>query len=159
VQPGLWLPSFGYSEESNLRYALSKCLESKTQPLKAHASSRQHAPRFAVDTRSNIARLAEESMETQPTSPCNARSVNGSENPLHATSQEAATGRDARDERHLNVHEVAELLQVPVSWVYGRMRRRSLERLPGYRLGKYWRFRRDEVLAWVECHCGGSRAT
>ena len=62
--------------------------------------------------------------------------------------------------RHLlDVHEVAELLHVPVSWVYGRMRKRSLERLPGYRLGKYWRFRKDEVLAWVDCHCGRSHAT
>ncbi len=123
------------------------------------ASSRQHAPRFAVDTRSNIAHLAGESLETQPTSPRNARSVNGSENPMHAASQDAATGGEARDERHLlNVHEVAELLQVPVSWVYGRTRKRSLERLPGYRLGKYWRFRKDEVLAWVDSHCGGSHA-
>lgn len=40
----------------------------------------------------------------------------------------------------LTVQQVAELLQVPVSWVYGRMRKRSLERLPAYRLGKYWRF-------------------
>ena len=52
----------------------------------------------------------------------------------------------------LTVHQVAELLQVPVSWVYGRMRKHSLERLPAYRLGKYWRFERDEVLAWVERH-------
>lgn len=52
----------------------------------------------------------------------------------------------------LTVHQVAELLQVPVSWVYGRMRKRSLERLPAYRLGKYWRFDRNEVLAWVERH-------
>ena len=117
------------------------------------------APRFAVDTRSNVARLAEESPETQPTSPHSARAVKASENPLHAASQDAATGRDARDERHLlNVHEVAELLHVPVSWVYGRMRKRSLERLPGYRLGKYWRFRKNEVLAWVECHSVGSHA-
>jgi excisionase family DNA binding protein len=124
------------------------------------ASPRQHAPRFAVETRSNIAPIAEESLETQPTSPHNARSLKGSEKPLHAVSQNEATGKDARDERHLlNVHEVAELLQVPVSWVYGRMRKRSLERLPGYRLGKYWRFRKDEILAWVECHCGGSHAT
>jgi excisionase family DNA binding protein len=124
------------------------------------ASSRQHAPRFAVDTRLNVARLAEEGPETQPTSPLSARSVKASENPLHAASQDAATGRDARDERYLlNVHEVAELLHVPVSWVYGRMRKRSFDRLPGYRLGKYWRFRKDEILAWVECHCGGSHAT
>jgi predicted DNA-binding transcriptional regulator AlpA len=39
----------------------------------------------------------------------------------------------------LTVRQVAELLQVPVSWVYGRMRKRSLEQLPAYRLGKYWR--------------------
>jgi excisionase family DNA binding protein len=52
----------------------------------------------------------------------------------------------------LTVQQVAELLQVPVSWVYGRMRKRSLERLPAYRLGKYWRFDREEVLVWVARH-------
>ena len=52
----------------------------------------------------------------------------------------------------LTVQQVAELLQVPVSWVYGRLRKRSLEKLPGYRLGKYWRFDRAEVLAWVARH-------
>ena len=52
----------------------------------------------------------------------------------------------------LTVHQVAELLQVPASWIYGRMRKRSLERLPAYRLGKYWRFNRNEVLAWVARH-------
>ena len=52
----------------------------------------------------------------------------------------------------LTVQQVAELLQVPVSWVYGRMRKRSLERLPAYRLGKYWRFDKEEVLAWVARH-------
>jgi excisionase family DNA binding protein len=52
----------------------------------------------------------------------------------------------------LTVEQVAELLQVPRSWVYGRMRKRSLERLPAYRLGKYWRFDRSEVLAWVSRH-------
>jgi len=124
------------------------------------ASPRQHTSRLAVDTPVKIAHLAEKNLETQPASPRNARSVKDSEKRLHAASQDEATGRDARDGRHLlDVHEVAELLHVPVSWVYGRMRKRSLERLPGYRLGKYWRFRKDEVLAWVDCHCGGSHAT
>ena len=41
-------------------------------------------------------------------------------------------------------------LKVPVSWVYGHTRKRSIDPLPGYRLGKYWRFREDEVLAWVQ---------
>lgn len=49
----------------------------------------------------------------------------------------------------MTVQQVAELLQVPVSWVYGRLRERSLEKLPGYRLGKYWRFDKEEVLAWL----------
>jgi excisionase family DNA binding protein len=123
------------------------------------ASPRQHALRLAVDTCSSTAHLAEGSLETQPITPRNARSVKGSEKPLHAPSQDEATGGDEKDKRHLlNVHEVAELLHVPVSWVYGRMRKRSLERLPGYRLGKYWRFRKDEILAWVDCHCGGPHA-
>jgi excisionase family DNA binding protein len=52
----------------------------------------------------------------------------------------------------LTVRQVAELLQVPVSWVYGRMRKGALERLPGYKLGKYWRFDREEVVAWVTRH-------
>jgi excisionase family DNA binding protein len=72
----------------------------------------------------------------------------------------AATGEKGRQEhRFLTVHEVAALLQVPVSWVYGRMRKRSRERLPGYRLGKYWRFRENEILAWVESQHGDCHAT
>jgi excisionase family DNA binding protein len=59
----------------------------------------------------------------------------------------------------LTVKEVAELLRVPVSWVYDRTRKRSLDRLPGIRLGKYWRFRQGEVLAWVESQRERSNAT
>jgi excisionase family DNA binding protein len=58
----------------------------------------------------------------------------------------------------LTIQQVAELLHVPVSWVYGRTRRRSIERLPGIRLGKYWRFREEEIHAWVESQRGGHRA-
>jgi excisionase family DNA binding protein len=50
----------------------------------------------------------------------------------------------------LTIKEVAELLRVPVSWVYGRNRRRSIDRIPGFRIGEYWRFQESEVLAWVE---------
>jgi excisionase family DNA binding protein len=97
------------------------------------ASSRQHAPRF------------ESSHE----------SSNGFQNSAALTTVPEA----GREEGHLlNVHEVAKMLQVPVSWVYGRMRKRSMERLPGYRLGKYWRFRQDEVLAWIESQRRDSHA-
>lgn len=70
---------------------------------------------------------------------------------LHAAPQRSATGREAttRSNHLLTVHEVAELLQVPVSWVYGRTRKRSADPLPGYRLGKYWRFSETEIIAWI----------
>jgi excisionase family DNA binding protein len=58
----------------------------------------------------------------------------------------------------LTVRQVAELLQVPASWVYGRMRKRSQERLPAYRLGKYWRFDKEEVLAWLAQQRGSRKA-
>lgn len=50
----------------------------------------------------------------------------------------------------LTVVEVAKLLKVPVSWVYERTRQRSIDRIPGFRLGKYWRFREGDVLLWIE---------
>jgi excisionase family DNA binding protein len=78
----------------------------------------------------------------------------------HPASHYAATGeREVGRGRLLTVEEVAHLLHVPVSWVYGRTRKRSLERLPGYRLGKYWRFREEDVAAWIKSQRGGSHAT
>lgn len=50
----------------------------------------------------------------------------------------------------MTVEEVAEMLSVPVSWVYERTRSRGTDRIPGFRMGKYWRFRETDVLAWVE---------
>lgn len=58
----------------------------------------------------------------------------------------------------LTVEQVAELLQVPVSWVYERTRKRGIERIPGFRLGKYWRFRQTDVFAWIEKQKVGARA-
>ena len=50
----------------------------------------------------------------------------------------------------LTVEEVADLLRVPPTWVYERTRSRAADRIPGFRLGKYWRFREADVLAWLE---------
>ena len=58
----------------------------------------------------------------------------------------------------LTVEEVAELLKVPTSWVYERTRRRGLDRLPGFRLGKYWRFEEGEIRNWLERQRTGGRA-
>lgn len=45
--------------------------------------------------------------------------------------------------------EIAQLLHVPISWVYERTRRRGVDRMPHFKLGKYLRFSREEVLEWL----------
>jgi excisionase family DNA binding protein len=117
------------------------------------ASSGQHDLRLATDVHSKLIHTNDRDLNTRISPHENESQATDSESRLHAASQRAATGeREAN--RLLTVGEVAEMLHVPVSWVYGRMRKRSGERLPGYRLGKYWRFRETEVLAWVELHRG-----
>ena len=56
----------------------------------------------------------------------------------------------AESEALLTVHEVAELLRVPVSWVYERTRQRGMNRLPHLKVGKYVRFRLSEVEEYLE---------
>ncbi len=53
-------------------------------------------------------------------------------------------------ENLLTIKDLSELLSVPVSWVYDRLRPSERNRLPGFKLGKYWRFRESEVIAWLE---------
>lgn len=119
-------------------------------------SPRVHGLRFAVDTSSlrseRLSRISQQGKSSPPASPA--------VEALNLSTAGATNGTTGGGERGkgqlLTVQEVAELLRVPVSWVYGRTRKRSSERLPGYRLGKYWRFREDEILAWVKCHQRGS---
>ena len=54
-----------------------------------------------------------------------------------------------REDTLLTVNEVAEILKVPPSWVYEHTRERSRDRIPGFRIGKYWRFAEADVLAWL----------
>ena len=46
----------------------------------------------------------------------------------------------------LTVQEAADLLRVPVSWLYERTQTNSV---PHVKLGKYLRFDRDELVAWI----------
>lgn len=55
-----------------------------------------------------------------------------------------------RSGRLLTVEQVADMLQIPVSWVYGRTRSRAADRIPGFRLGKYWRFRESDIFGWLD---------
>jgi len=50
----------------------------------------------------------------------------------------------------LTVSEIAEVLRVPVSWVYERTRRRRCEKMPHIKLGKYLRFESKAVRIWLE---------
>lgn len=50
----------------------------------------------------------------------------------------------------LTVEELAELLRCPPSWIYSRTRQRSPQGIPTVRVGKYCRFRLQEVLDWLE---------
>jgi excisionase family DNA binding protein len=55
------------------------------------------------------------------------------------------SANDIQLERLLMVEEVADLLRVPVSWVY-----RYADDLGAYRVGKYLRFSWDRVLEALE---------
>ena len=58
----------------------------------------------------------------------------------------SSNGRD----RLLTVEDLAERLNLPASWIYAHLRKRSSDPIPGFRLGKYWRFREADVLDWLE---------
>jgi excisionase family DNA binding protein len=122
------------------------------------ASSRQHGSRVAVQSAPAPSAPPSPAVhEGLPASPESSSYESPTRSPNNAA-HTAATGGDARYDDHLlTVSEVAELLQVPVSWVYGRTRKRAPDRIPGYRLGKYWRFNERDVLAWVERQRAGAR--
>ena len=59
-------------------------------------------------------------------------------------------GSDApRFERLLTPDEAAALLHVPVSWLYQHTRRRSLDRIPFVKVGRYVRFREEDLLGYI----------
>jgi len=119
-------------------------------------SPRVHGLRTAVSTPSDAEQKESQSADGTPPATA-ARMFKTLERPL-GNAPAGATGESAQAASPLlTVEEVADLLHVPVSWVYGRMRKRSKERLPAYRLGKYWRFREKEIYAWLTHQCGGVR--
>jgi excisionase family DNA binding protein len=114
------------------------------------ASSRQHASRLTKESCSTSICMGGDNPDTRGASPW-VKTQTDLDHRTHAESQIPTTGGKRTDQsRLLNVHEVAELLQVRPSWVYGRMRKRSFARIPAYRVGKYWRFKADEVMSWLQ---------
>ena len=120
-------------------------------------SPRVHGSRITVSGPSHAEQ--KESQNGEETPPGNTVRMHNAFELPSGKAPSRATGEERQDAgRLLTVEEVAALLHVPVSWVYGRMRKRSLDRLPAYRLGKYWRFREDEIGAWLKRHRGGGRS-
>ena len=71
---------------------------------------------------------------------------------MSSTAQHAPSTLDGAEELAssdslLTAEEVAALLQVTCSWVYAETRRR---RIPHLRLGRYVRYRRSALTAWME---------
>jgi excisionase family DNA binding protein len=54
----------------------------------------------------------------------------------------------------LTLSEVSTFLKVPKSTIYKLARER---RLPGHKVGKHWRFVREEIESWVQ-NAGGEAA-
>lgn len=121
-------------------------------------SSRVHGLRLAMGSSVEEQRRGPGSAQAEVQPPCEPRIVESFQLPLSDRANEATEVERRGSTSLLTVEEVASLLHVPVSWVYGRMRKRSLERLPAYRLGKYWRFREDEIHAWVKRQSRGHHA-
>jgi excisionase family DNA binding protein len=58
----------------------------------------------------------------------------------------------------LTVDELAELLAVPRSWIYERTRRDGPEIIPHFKVGKYVRFRLEDIQAFLRSkRCGTHR--
>lgn len=51
------------------------------------------------------------------------------------------------DTEFLTVEEVAEYLRLPLSTVYKLVQDK---RLPGFKVGKHWRFRRETFELWIK---------
>ena len=114
------------------------------------ASSRRHASRLAVASHVKPFGIEEETAQrARSPFPDDASATNISDL-MHAESQPAATVDETRGERNLlTVHEVADLLQVPASWVYERTRRQGPEQLPHFKIGKYLRFEERALLDFI----------
>jgi Helix-turn-helix domain len=115
------------------------------------ASSRRHASRLAVDSHLK-------SMGVEEQIPHRARSPYPDDTEgasmldlMQAASQSAATVDEIGGHRNLlTVYEVADLLQVRVSWVYERTRRHGPEQLPHFKIGKYLRFEERALTDFIQ---------
>lgn len=53
------------------------------------------------------------------------------------------------NDRLIGINELAETLDVPISWIYARTRLKGPDAIPHLKLGKYVKFNLAEVMDWV----------
>ncbi len=53
-------------------------------------------------------------------------------------------------EHLLTPEEAAEILRVKLSWLYQHTRRRTQDRIPFVKVGRYLRFREQDLVAYIE---------
>jgi excisionase family DNA binding protein len=117
------------------------------------ASQGQHDLRLATDVYSKLIRTEHQDPSTRISPPANESQATDSETELHAAQQRTAKwGEDNEETRLLTVHEVAMMLRVPVSWVYTRVSKAGIDKLPYVKIGKYIRFEKSAVIEFVRRH-------
>jgi len=121
------------------------------------ASSRQHASRHAVSSSlSQKQGVSVASVKDEKGAPRTSLVVEASDR-FRGEIQHQATGEEERDDSHLlTVQDVAELLQVPVSWVYKHAGPQCPNPLPCMKLGKYLRFRSTDIMAFLRSSSANS---
>ncbi len=114
------------------------------------ASPRQHASRLALSSSfSQKQRVSLASDKDEKGTPPASLTVEAPDKFRGETPNEA-TGEEERDDGHLlTVQDVAELLQVRVSWVYKHAGPQCPNPLPRMKLGKYLRFRSTDIMAFL----------
>src|SRR2546421_10353607 len=114
------------------------------------AFPRQHASRLAISHSQSQSNGVSGNLRGDENSPHMPGAISMCE-PSLTEAANAATGRERTENGQLlSVHDIADLLQVPASWVYGHTRDRCPDRISAFRVGKYWRFDEADVLAWIQ---------
>ncbi len=57
-------------------------------------------------------------------------------------------------EKLVGINTMAETLDVPITWLYARTRLKGPEAIPCVRVGKYVKFKVDEVMDWIQAQQG-----
>jgi excisionase family DNA binding protein len=70
---------------------------------------------------------------------------------------ETRTAPDFNDDSLLTVHDTARFLKVSVTWVYEHVRPEADDRLPVVKLGKYLRFDKRDLQAYIDAKRAESR--